>query len=270
MITAIYIGTERLELFEDESIVIKSSVAKIEDITKIFTDTSNDFTVPASDKNNAIFEHWYESNLINGFDARKKVPAVIELSGINFKVGKIRLNKVNFKHNQPESYSLDFFGNLVDIKDKLQDDKLTDLDLSALDFVYNSTNVKTKLQTVGDVSFSLLSKRRLLYDSVNTIETNDKQTNIYYNNDSNTSGLKPGDLTASVKQLKIIEAIESKYNFNFSRDFFGSYDFTNQFLALSGTNTTVPSQIPIANVNGSPVDPTVNGNTMLADGYGTT
>ena len=56
MITAIYIGTERLELFEDESIVIKSSVAKIEDITKIFTDTSNDFTVPASDKNNAIFE----------------------------------------------------------------------------------------------------------------------------------------------------------------------------------------------------------------------
>lgn len=270
MITAIYIGTERLELFEDESIVIKSSVAKIEDITKIFTDTSNDFTVPASDKNNAIFEHWYESNLINGFDARKKVPAVIELSGINFKVGKIRLNKVNFKHNQPESYSLDFFGNLVDLKDKLQDDKLTDLDLSALDFVYNSTNAKTKLQTVGDVSFSLLSKRRLLYDSVNTIETNDKQTNIYYNNDSNTSGLKTSDLTASVKQLKIIEAIESKYNFNFSRDFFGSYDFTNQFLALSGTNTTVPSQIPIANVNSSPVDPTVNGNTMLADGYGTT
>lgn len=270
MITAIYIGTERLELFEDESIVIKSSVAKIEDITKIFTDTSNDFTVPASDKNNAIFEHWYESNLINGFDARKKVPAVIELSGINFKVGKIRLNKVNFKHNQPESYSLDFFGNLVDLKDKLQDDKLTDLDLSALDFVYNSTNAKTKLQTVGDVSFSLLSKRRLLYDSVNTIETNDKQTNIYYNNNSNTSGLKTSDLTASVKQLKIIEAIESKYNFNFSRDFFGSYDFTNQFLALSGTNTTVPSQIPIANVNSSPVDPTVNGNTMLADGYGTT
>ena len=215
MITAIYIGTERLELFEDESIVIKSSVAKIEDITKIFTDTSNDFTVPASDKNNAIFEHWYESNLINGFDARKKVPAVIELSGINFKVGKIRLNKVNFKHNQPESYSLDFFGNLVDIKDKLQDDKLTDLDLSALDFVYNSTSVKTKLQTVGDVSFSLLSKRRLLYDSSNGTDNTDKQTNIYFDGTNDNTGLKPSDLTASVKQLKIIEAIESKYNFNF-------------------------------------------------------
>lgn len=268
MITAIYIGTERLELFEDESIVIKSSVAKIEDITKIFTDTSNDFTVPASDKNNAIFQHWYESNLINGFDARKKVPAVIELSGINFKVGKIRLNKVNFKHNQPDSYSLDFFGNLVDIKDKLQDDKLTDLDLSALDFVYNSTNVKTKLQTVGDVSFSLLSKRRLLYDSVNTIETNDKQTNIYYNNDSNTSGLKPSDLTASVKQLKIIEAIENKYNFNFSRDFFGTYDFTNQFMALSGTSDKTTFQIPLTNADEG-VDPTVSGNVMMATGVGT-
>ena len=66
-------------------------------------------------------------------------------------------------------------------------------------------------------------------------------------NDSNTSGLKPSDLTASVKQLKIIEAIESKYNFNFSRDFFGSYDFTNQFVALSGTEDKTAFQIPLTN-----------------------
>tara|TARA_R110002111_G_scaffold219870_2_gene282039 strand:- start:12197 stop:14296 length:2100 start_codon:yes stop_codon:yes gene_type:complete len=270
MITGVFIGKERLELFEDESIVIKSSVAKIEDITKIFTDTSNDFTVPASDKNNAIFSHWYESNLINGFDARKKVPAVIEISGINFKVGKIRLNKVNFKHNKADSYSLDFFGNLVDLKDKLQDDKLVNLDLSALNFTYTSANVRAKLQTISDLSFSLLSKRRLLYDSVNAISDTDKQTNIYYNgNTVSGGGLKPSDLTASVKQFKIIEAIEAKYSFVFSRDFLASYDFTNQFMALSGTNTSTASQLELTNVDGSFTDPTVSGNTMLATGFGT-
>ena len=165
MITAIYIGTERLELFEDEEIKIKSKVSDIEDITKIFTDTSNDFTVPASDVNNAIFKHWYESDVINGFDARQKVPATIEMHGTNYKVGKIKLKKVNLKHNQPDNYSIEFFGNLVELKDKLRDDKLTDLDLSALDFVFNSANVKSKFQAVGDVAFSLLSNRRLFYDS---------------------------------------------------------------------------------------------------------
>ena len=180
MITAIYIGQDKLNLFEDENIVIKSSAVKIEDITKLFADTSNDFTVPASSNNNSIFTHWYNANLINGFDARKKVPAVIEIGGLLFKSGKIRLQKVNFKSNQPYTYALDFFGNLVALKDQLQDDKLTDLDLSALDFELNSTNVKSRLRTAGDVSFSLLSKRRLLYDSSNSVINDDKQTNIYY------------------------------------------------------------------------------------------
>lgn len=268
MITSIYIGSDRLDLFEDENIIIKSNVVKIEDITKIFTDTSNDFTVPANDVNNAIFKHWYNSDLINGFDARKKIPAVIEIGGVNFKVGKIRLTKVNVKHNQPYSYSLDFYGNLVELKDKLQDDKLTDLDLSSLDFVFNSTTVKSKLQSISDVTFSLLSKRRLLYDSVNTVIVDDKNTNIYYNNSSNSTGLKTSDLIGSVKQLKIIEAIENKYNLTFSRDFFELYDFENQFLTLSGTEDKTAFQIPLTTSKGT-TDNTVVGNTMLVSGVGT-
>ena len=277
MITAIYIGTERLDLFEDENIVIKSTVAKIEDITKIFTDTSNDFTVPATDVNNDIFKHWYNPNLLNGFDARKKVPAVIELGGINFKVGKIRLEKVNLKSNQPYSYSLNFFGNLVELKDVLQDDKLTSLDLSSLDFIFNSDNVEDKLfDPPTDVCFSLLSKRRFLYDSVNSITDNNKQTNIYYDGTNNNTGIKASDLKASVKQLKVIEAIESKYtvangysnDIKFSRDFFNLYDFNSQFMALSGTEDSTATQIPLTTSVES-TDNTVNGNTMLAEGYGT-
>lgn len=269
MITGVYIGTERLELFEDEEIKIKSNVSDIEDITKIFTDTSNDFTVPASDVNNPIFKHWYESDIINGFDARRKVPATIEMHGMNYKVGKIRLKKVSFKHNQPENYSLEFFGNLVELKDTLLDDKLVSLDLNYLDFVYNSDNVKSRLQAIGDVSFSLLSKRRLLFDSTGTIDDNEKQTNIYYNGDDVNTGLRPRDLKASIKQLKIIEAIESKYSIEFSRDFLGGYDFSNQFLCLSGEeDLKTVVQLGLTNVDEG-TDPTVNGNVMMFEGQGT-
>ena len=103
MITGIFIGTERLELFEDEEIKIKSKVSDIEDITKIFTDTSNDFTVPASDVNNAIFKHWYESDIINGFDARQKVPATIEMHGTNYSK---QLETLLSLYYQIEDYSM--------------------------------------------------------------------------------------------------------------------------------------------------------------------
>jgi hypothetical protein len=269
MITAIYIGTKRLDLFEDENIVIKSNVSKITDITKVFTDTSNTFTVPATDVNNGIFKHWYNANIINGFDARKKVPAVIELSGINFKVGKIKLNNVGVKNGKPDNYSLDYFGNLVELKDLVGNDLLNTLDLSALNFTYSSTAVRTKLQTVSDLCFSLLSKRRLLYDSVNTIADNDTQTNIYFDGSNTTTGIKVSDITASLKQLKIIEAIEADYNLTFSREFLGGYDFNNQYLALTGLLLNDVFDVPFENASEPDPDPTVAFDVMLATGVGT-
>ena len=268
MITRIFIDSYSLDLFEDENIKVKSAVSKIEDITKIFTDTSNNFTIPASDNNLEAINHWYESDIVNGFDARKKVPALIELNGISYKFGKIKLNKVNFKHGQPDNISIGYFGNLVDLKDTLGDDKLTDLDLSDLNFDYNYANVVSKLYNISDVSFSLLSDRRLLYDSLDIIDDTDTQANIYYNGIDGDTGLRISDLKGSIKQLKIIEAIEDKYSLKFSRDFFGLYDFSNQFIAISGTKNTTPFQVPL----GTPdygVDPTVVGDTMMVEGLGT-
>ena len=268
MITAIYIGTERLDLFEDENIVIKSNVSKISDITKVFTDTSNTFTVPATDVNNDIFKHWYNPNIVNGFDARKKVPAVIELGGLNFKVGQIQLNKVDTKQGIPYSYSLDYFGNLVALKDLVGNDKLTDLDMSSFNFNYTSTEVINRLKNIFNVSFSLLSKRRLLYDSTNTVEINDKQTNIYWDGTtSNINGVRITDLYGSVKQNAIISAIQTKYNLTFSTDFFNATDFNNQFLTLTGTDEYTSVQVPLT-TSLETVDNTVNGNTMLAEGFG--
>ena len=52
--TAIYLNSERLELFKDETVELNSSVQNINDISKTFTDYSQSFTVPASDDNNKI------------------------------------------------------------------------------------------------------------------------------------------------------------------------------------------------------------------------
>ena len=49
---SVYIEGERIELFNDENIVVNSSYQNYKDLAKIFTDFSKSFTVPESERNN--------------------------------------------------------------------------------------------------------------------------------------------------------------------------------------------------------------------------
>ena len=122
MVVKLYIGNDDLDRFKDEAIEINSSIANINDITKNTTDYSRSFTVPATNKNNRIFKHYYDANIDNSFDARVKQDGRIELDGIPFKYGKYRLDKVSVKQGRPYAYTLTFWGNLVSLKDTLKND----------------------------------------------------------------------------------------------------------------------------------------------------
>jgi len=58
----------KLDLFDDEKINISSSIQNIQDISKVYTDFSQSFTVPASDNNNKIFEYFYQNDVNNKID----------------------------------------------------------------------------------------------------------------------------------------------------------------------------------------------------------
>jgi hypothetical protein len=238
MIKALYIGNEKLDLFEDDNIFIKNSVSKIEDITKVFTETSNSFSVPATDNNNKIFKHYYNASINNPFDARKLVLGAIYLDGLHHKTVNFKLNKVIVKSQKANSYSLEFFGLLTSLKDLLGKDKLTDLDFSAYNFTYNYTNVKNKLtgQNLSDTNIlnTLLTSKRYIYDlNTNTVNT-DTVRNLANNNTANTSGIVYQDSNSSIKTIRIIEAIEAKYSITFSREFFSTDNFSLLYLLMNG------------------------------------
>jgi hypothetical protein len=69
---------ERVEMFNDEKVSVTSSIQNYSDIGKLFTDYSQSFTIPASPTNNAIFSHWYESDVNDGYDARIRYNAFLE------------------------------------------------------------------------------------------------------------------------------------------------------------------------------------------------
>ena len=120
----IYIEDQRIDLFKDESIEVTSSIQDAKDISKVFTDYSQSFALPASAENNKIFKHFYNFNISGGFDGRVRHEAKIFINSLLFKKGKIFLNGVNMKNNVPHTYNVTFFGNTVSLTDLFGDDKL--------------------------------------------------------------------------------------------------------------------------------------------------
>ena len=238
---------QQTEMFNDESITITSKIQDARDISKVFTDFTQTFTVPASKENNKVFEHWYNYNIDNGFDNRIKKDALLEIDYSPFKKGKVQLQSVDLRNGQPFSYKLVFYGNIVNLKDLLGDDELSDLgQLDNYTHDYTSTNVKNGLQTglsSGKIIYPLISHtKRFYYDSAQSSPNYDG--NLYHNTTQNNIGLAFDDLKPAIKCFTIIEAIENKYtiannyssNVVFSRDFFNENagnPFKNLFLWLS-------------------------------------
>ena len=83
----IYINDERVEMFDFESVTITDTIKDVRDVSKIFTEYSQTFSLPASKTNNKVFKHYYNNDIVNGFDSRIRVPAKIELNSIPFKYG---------------------------------------------------------------------------------------------------------------------------------------------------------------------------------------
>jgi len=233
MMIKLYIENDVMDLFQDESIEINSSIANVNDITKNTTDYVKSFTVPATHINNRIFKHYYDANIDNSFDSRVKVSGRIEFDGLPFRFGKWSLEKVSIKQGKPYAYSINFVGNLVSLKDKLKNDELSSLDFSALNHNYDSDTVKGYLQTSGDLIYNLFTKKQLYYRSGSENINTDTLANIAYNGGA---GVDWNLLRPSIKLIKIIEAIEVKYDFTFSRDFFGTSEFQNLYLWINNDN----------------------------------
>lgn len=231
----VYIEGQKIELFEDEQINVTSSVQNINDISKVFTDFSQSFTVPASTVNNQIFKHFYQSDVgdINTpgslIDHNIRRNALIEIDLTTFRRGKIQIEKANVKNGMPENYQLTFYGEIRALKDLFGEDKLNNLDLSALEFAFNGTEIYdriTDLTTDYDVRYPLIANTRLwTYNDSGAQDITQNANAIQYD-----------ELFPAVKISKLFEAIESGYGITLTGTFLQDPRFTNVFLFGKNTN----------------------------------
>ena len=253
----LYVATEegvlqQVDLFADESISLTQSIQDVRDIEKIFTDFTKTFAVPASRINNKVFKHFHNYNIV-GFDARIKRDAELYLNDELFRKGKIKLEGATTKNNKAHTYKITFFGNTINLKDILGEDKLDALTfLNNFDFNYTDANIKTLMANGLDVTidnvvyedallFPLISHtKRLTYDSTSVsngrIKNTDKINNIFYVAQSGTVeyGLEISQLKPALRVDVIIRAIENNYPIKFTDDFFsaGNIPYYNLYLWL--------------------------------------
>ena len=228
----LYIEGQRVELFKDETVSLTQTLKNAREIDKIFTEFTKTFSVPASKSNNKIFKHYYNFDIDNFFDARVKKAATIELNSYPFKEGKIKLEGVTLKDNKPYTYRITFFGNTVNLKDLVGEDKLNQLvSLNTLSLDYDSATIKSKLQldpsvSGNDIITPLITSgasgttSRLFYNSGG--HGTDASGNLWYQNGHPEHGVLWSDLKYAIRIRKVVEAIGTQYGLTFSSDFFNS------------------------------------------------
>lgn len=268
---------QRTDLFNDETISITQVIQDVKDISLIFTNFTKTFTIPATDENNRLFKHYYNYDIDGGFDARIKIDAYIEIDSNRFNSGKVKLEGVEMKNNQPYAYKITYYGDTVNLKDLIGEDKLNALDLSSYNLTYNSEKVKTKLQAdpnTTDVVAPFISHTNRYYFDSSSPHTEDARNLYYQSGATHEHGLLWNDLKYAIRVDAIIQQIGAHYGLTFSDHFFKSsnLDYYNLFMWLHRSKGAVqgaeggilpPELIDnLANV-GSPVNGSiVNSNTL--------
>jgi hypothetical protein len=225
----LFVGDEELDMFGDEDIVINLSVQNIQDISKVFTDFSQGFSVPASPRNNAIFSHYYRTDIVGGADYRLRAEGYIEINGLVFRYGSIELEGVQMRQNAPYAYDVTFYGLLVNLTDLFGEDYLYDLaSLSDYNLDYTPNNVYTGLRgrTLYPIVFPLITAQDVwLYESDNT---NNDPNNIYWHNQNQQHGVQYYDLKPAITIDAIVAAIETNYGITLNVS--GIEDYENLYM----------------------------------------
>ena len=240
----LFIGDKRVDFFEDESVQLTDSIQDAKDIGKIFTAVSQDFTVPATLINNNLFKHFYNFDILDGFDPRQKVRASLFQNGFLYKKGFVQLRSVNLENNKASSYKIFFTGLLGELKSIFKNDKLSDLgELDNYSHPYNVVTIRAGLQNYFDVvnnvpDFSTPNSKDLCYPFVSSVNRYafgaDGLRTVDENGLLTTDKIQTSDLKPALRATRIIEAIEEKYSITFDSDFFKTNEvFTELYLWLN-------------------------------------
>jgi len=211
-IGVILLGHE-LDTHGDESIQVNSKMKDLTDIAKVFTDVSTSFSLPASKRNNKVFQHYWrfsiqEVNVLNRpiIDYRLKQVCNLEVDGVPYKEGMLQLTSITMRDGKPQDYNCSWIGHTATLSDRFGTDLISELDWIEFNHeVGASTYVAAGLSTAVPQLFD----DKVIYPLVT--DNKDEWTKARLQ-----AGTASTEFSPAMRVDQIFERIQSKYDMTFN------------------------------------------------------
>jgi hypothetical protein len=188
-----------VDLYADESIQLNRQVKDYTNIATVFTDFSKSFNIPATDINNAIFQNFFDENvLLQSWNQNYALDSQIFVHGLPVFNGVVELLEVKFTNGLPSDYSIVFYGQGKNIMVGWGEQTLAELDWSA----YNhpiSNAIAVSSWTGGILSGKVMWDFKDYGDGL-TYSTFNTRNNIAKSNNFSYSNLRPSILLKEMVQ----------------------------------------------------------------------
>jgi hypothetical protein len=145
-------GQVILDLYEDENIPLTLSVDDFKNVAEKVQSYSKAFNLPATKRNNQIFENLFEltrsaQNSIT-FNPYAKTKSVLKQDGFTLFEGYLRVLDIQDKEGEI-SYNVNLYSEVISFADTLKDKTFSQLDFTELEHDYNKTNIKLSWNDSG-------------------------------------------------------------------------------------------------------------------------
>lgn len=219
------ISNTPVDLFNDESVELNRQLKDLQDLSTIWTDFSQSFTIPSSPINDPIFANWFNENAIfDAWNPNNGLDAQILIHGLPVFDGRIELKGVKYIDSLPSSYDIIFYGKSKKILDLWGESLLNEIDLSSYEHTANNPTVTGSWnQTLfgGDILYPVADYYRGFRYS--------KSTGIN-NNIKLASGVQIDDVRPTIRLTALIEKAFEKVGYSVSGSFMSRSELENLYV----------------------------------------
>ena len=245
------------DLYQEEDIPLSLSIDDFKNVAEQVKSYSKDFNLPATKRNNQIFNDIFEVTRSVGnssiiFNPYVKTKCVLKEDGFILFEGYLRLIDVKDKEGEI-SYNVNLYSEVIALADKLKDQTFAELDFTELTHDYNKTEIKRSWNDSPDPSIT--------YTNSGTSGFRDDYTTLRYpfidwtgnvditTNTSTVSGPTPNNPELTSLEQAFRPCIQLKYlinrvfaasGFSWTSNFFDSADFEKLYMDFNWGSDNVP------------------------------
>jgi hypothetical protein len=246
-------GQVILDLYEDENIPLTLSVDDFKNVAEKVQSYSKAFNLPATKRNNQIFENLFEltrsSQNFLTFNPYAKTKSILKQDGFTLFEGYLRVLDIQDKEGEI-SYNVNLYSEVISFADTLKDKTFSQLGFTELEHEYDKTNIKLSWNDSGTgitYTNSSTSGFRTVNKTVKYPFVDWTHQILISDGLGNNSTAGFPELTALEQAFRpfiqityLIQRIFQDTEFTFTSDFFGSTDFKGLYMDFNWGDARTP------------------------------